>query len=224
MNEKKASRGSMSIQDLEKIIPSDMSGMLTSVVQLFDDEYFHMQGFELIFQYDDRFDFVVTLNHNEYGDSGEEEKVLETASYTLHLIRQIPVMFPIVSNDFQDFGCSIEQSEFISDSTITKLEREKMVWELRKALSVETREWFLKETERCVQLYLTGTPGYERVFYISIPHSCPKRHYLSIIHNLKLWEQLVLTWAWPADGAFGLVERNPEETEKRILKYNGCKF
>ena len=206
------SRGPVTPEQIADMVPADLAGMLKGVTQNFYDEHFGIQSFTLLFNYNDRYDLILNMNHEEYGEDDDEKKVLENASYSLYLYRQIiqksPVMFPFVANDSADFGCYIPQANCLSDSGISDLQKDNMVWDIRKAFSIEEREWYLERLDHYVRIYFTGAPPtYGREFSISIPYSCPKRHYLSILKNLDLWLQLKQSWDWPSQGAFGLFEK-----------------
>ena len=202
-------RGLLAPEQIADMVPADLAGMLNGVKQDFYDDYFGIQSFTLMFNYDENYDLILNLHHEENGN--EEEDVLENASYSLYLIHQIakksPVLFPFVTEDNDDFGCSISQENCLNDSELSELQKDNMVWELRKDFSIEERKWHIERRARCVQVYLTGKPDYDREFSIFIPYSCPRRHYLSILKNLALWEQLKQAWDWPSHGAFGLFEK-----------------
>lgn len=205
------SRGPATPEQIADMVPADLAGMLNGVKQDFYDEYFGIQSFTLTFNYDENHHLLLNLHHEEYGDGEEEEEALENASYSLYLFRRIaeksPILFPFVTEDHDDFGYSIGQENCQTDSGLSKLQKDTMVWELRKDFSIEDREWYIERRTRCVQVYLTGKPDYDREFSIAIPYSCPKRHYRSILRNLALWEQLKQAWDWPSHGAFGLFEK-----------------
>lgn len=206
------SRGLMTPEQIADMVPADLAGMLSEVKQDFYDEFFGTQSFTLVFNYNDKYDLILNMNHEEYGDFDDEEKVLENASYSLFLYREIirksPVLFPFVANDTADFGCFIPRHNYLSDSDLSDLQKDNMVWDLRKAFSIEEREWYLKRWAHYAGIYFTGAPPIcGREFSIAIPYSCPKRHYLSILRNLDLWQQLKQSWDWPSHGAFGLFEK-----------------
>ena len=222
------SKSVISVVDLMRLIPSDMLEMLTAAWQVYHDQCWGVQNFDLVFRYDDRLDIDVNLNHYEDSENDHVEKVMDNASYTLHLIRQIeknsPVLLPFVSNLCTDYGCRIDQDELVTVPDLTKAQIENKVWEIRKALSVEDNGWELKATERCIEIYITGEPKEDRQIHICIPYICPPSHYLSILKNRNLWEELIRSWAWPEEGAIALIEHNPKELDNHIHKYHGYRF
>lgn len=220
-------KGTMSVVQVVSLVPPDLAGKLTAAMQIYESQYSCVENYDLIFRYNDKYDIV--FNTDYIGLAKEEiEKLMESVSYTFYLISQIerhsPVLFPFVTNAADEIGGDIEQSECFSDSNLSKLQKDNMVWALRKELEIEKRAWFLEETNRCVRVYLTGEPKYDRVFFISIPYTCPPRFYLSIVRNLDRWLELVRLWSDTSDGAIGLIEHNPEEIAERIHKYHGYRF
>lgn len=201
----------MTIPYLIELIPADLAEKAVSVEQTGQSDYWNLQTFEMVFRFNDEYDMVVKFNCDaDYGDDAAMA-VLENASYAAHLVRQINQTgsgpLPFVSEFIGDFGCVIGRSAVTGEPDLSQLEKDNMVWKLRKDLSAAERGWFVEPLDKCVRLFLSGVPQPEtKRFSVCVPYNCPPRRYLSIIGNLPLLQHLMESLEWPQEFALGLVE------------------
>lgn len=194
-----------------ELIPADLAESTVAVVQTGRSEYWNLQTFEMVFSYNELYDMVVSFNCAVDDGDDVAMEVLENASYTAHLIglieQSVGGLMPFVSEYIGDFGCVINRPAVAVDSDLSQLEKDNMVWKLRKDLSIEEKGWFVEATSKCVRLLITGTTQPEaKRFAVCVPFACPPRRYLSIVDNLQLWKNLMESLDWPKEFALGLVK------------------
>lgn len=204
--------------ELRDILPPDLARLLASARETYWDDYFKRAGRELVFRFDGRMDLVVSYGY-DYRDvdpAREQYAVMESASYTLSLLRAIaartPVMLPFFSRDNGDFGASVDLPELAAVPDLTPAQRERKVWEVRKALDPDVRGWRLVAAARSVAVILSPARtrwGHEAC--ICIPYDCPPRHYRTILRDAGLWLELKEVWDGTPEAAVGLVERAGDE-------------
>ena len=194
-------------------IPDDLLDMLVDIRS--DDEineYWYIRFFKAVFRFNTHFDLIVCFNCYDQDGPNQVAEILECASYTAHILKQIlarkGTLFPFIRQETHDFAACIGQAEYCDGHQRSDLEREAKIHEVRKALSPERRGWHIEPTDDDIRVHPDGElqDDFTR-FFIGIPYSAPQRQYLNILKNLDLWRELIHSWDH-IDAAIGLIASN----------------